>query len=162
MQNASRQAGGQSAPNRRTQHQSDRRPVASNVTSDRALCALRDLSAAEISPASPTSVRHSCNLTRCHGSLQDFWSFVARPLHISSLKKLVGLGLSQSGPKVCGLAMGMNMSHVGYSASSPIARRAERPYSPRPVLATTESWRAETLIYAVLLASVVFSVLWVS
>jgi hypothetical protein len=58
--------------------------------------------------------------------------------------------------------MGMNMSHVGYSASSPIARRAERPYDPRLVLATTESWRAETLIYAVLLASVVFSVLRVS
>jgi hypothetical protein len=54
------------------------------------------------------------------------------------------------------------MSHVGYSASSPIARRAVRPYDPRLALPTTESWRAETMIYAVMLASVVFSVLWVS
>lgn len=58
--------------------------------------------------------------------------------------------------------MGMNMSHVGYSASSPKVRRAVRPYDPRAALATTESWRAETMIYAVMLASVVFSVLWVS
>ncbi len=54
------------------------------------------------------------------------------------------------------------MSHVGYSASSPKVRRAVRPYDPRAALATTESWRAETMIYAVMLASVVFSVLWVS
>ena len=58
--------------------------------------------------------------------------------------------------------MGMNMSHVGYSASSPIARRAERPYDPRRALATTKSLRAETMIYAVMLASVIFSILWVS
>ena len=58
--------------------------------------------------------------------------------------------------------MGMNMSHVGYSASSPIARRPVRPFDPRLALATTKSWRAETMIYAVMLASVVFSVLWVS
>lgn len=58
--------------------------------------------------------------------------------------------------------MGMNMSHVGYSASSPIARAPVRPYNPRRALAATESWRAETMIYAVMLASVVFSILWVS
>ena len=58
--------------------------------------------------------------------------------------------------------MGMNMSHVGYSASSPIARRAVRPYDPRVALVATKSLRAETMIYAVMLASVVFSVLWVS
>lgn len=87
---------------------------------------------------------------------------VARALHISILNKLGGPGLSQCGPKVRGQAMGMNMSHLGYSASSPMVRSSRRPYDPRLALATTESRQAEIMVLAVMLASVVFAVVWVS
>ena len=58
--------------------------------------------------------------------------------------------------------MGKNMSHVGYSASSPIARRQNGPYNPRLALVATESRQVEIVIFAAMLASVVFAVIWVS